>query len=73
MGRERKATVTLTEHEIQWVEQAVLDTDAVSALEFLSGWLKPRVDAVLNRPHCKPAFELEFGEELRPAWPPDGS
>jgi hypothetical protein len=63
---ERTATVTLAEGQIQWLEQAVLDRDAGSALEFLREWLKPRVDAIVNRPRCKPAFELERGEELRP-------
>ena len=73
MARERRATVALTEQEIQWVEQAVLDRDGESALAFLREFLKPRVDAVLDRPGCKPAFEWQTGEELRPKGPPDGS
>jgi hypothetical protein len=70
MKGERQVTIVLDERQIQWVEQAVLDGDGKSALEFLCDVVKPRMDNVLNRPGCKPAFELQFGEEL-PAGPPD--
>lgn len=72
MAREREVTITLAEQEIQWVEQAVLDGDGESALEFLREVVKPRMDEVLNRPGCKPVFEWDTGEELRPTGPPDG-
>jgi len=72
MAAERKVVLTLNEREIQWVEQAVLDADAESALQFLREVVKPRMDEVLNRPGCKPVFEWGTGEELRPTGPPDG-
>jgi hypothetical protein len=56
--------------EIQDIEQAVLDADEASALDFLQRVLKPRIDEMLKRPHCKPVFEWG-GETLRPAAPPD--
>lgn len=73
---ERKVTVTLGEREIQLVEQAVLDKDAESALEFVRKVVKPRIDQVVNRPHCKPVFEWGRAESLvPPARPmrPEGS
>ncbi len=73
MTKQRRVAIVLEEQDIQWLEQAVLDDDAQAALEFLREVGKPRVDAVLNRSGCKPAFELEFGEELRPPRSPDGS
>lgn len=68
---ERKATITMGEEDIQVLEQAVLDDDAEAALGFLREVVKPRVDKVLNRPHCKPVFEWDRGEELPPSGPPD--
>ena len=73
MAEERKVVVTLTEQEVQWVEQSVLHEDAQAALEFSRDLLKPRVDETANRPHCKPIFEWDKGEELRPSDPPDAS
>ncbi|MFO8007683.1 MAG: hypothetical protein R6V05_08115 [Candidatus Brocadiia bacterium] len=70
--QERQATVILGEREIQWVEQAVPDGDAESALEFLREVVEPRMDEALNRPGCKPVFEWDTGEELPPTAPPDG-
>ncbi len=72
MARERKVTVTLAEQEIQWVEQAVLDGDGESALEFLREVVKPRMDQVLNRTGCKPVFEWGTDLDFRPSAPPDG-
>ncbi|MFP4027546.1 MAG: hypothetical protein ACLFWL_07130 [Candidatus Brocadiia bacterium] len=68
---ERKATITLGEEDIQHLEQALLDEDAGSAMQFLREVVKPRVDKVLNRHHCRPVFEWGTGEELRPTGPPD--
>ena len=72
MANERKATVTLMEREIQWFEQAVLDRDRESALEFLREVVKPHVADVLNRPGCKPVFEWGTDMDFRPTGPPDG-
>ncbi len=72
MARERKVTITLAEQDIQWVEQAVLDDDAESALEFLREVVKPRMDKVLNRPHCKPVFEWGTEMDFHPSGPPNG-
>jgi hypothetical protein len=72
MKGERQVTISLGERQIQWVEQAVLDWDAESALEFLREVVKPRMDAVLNRPGCKPAFEWGTDMDFRPSAPPDG-
>ncbi|MFO7958225.1 MAG: hypothetical protein R6X33_14155 [Candidatus Brocadiia bacterium] len=71
MSKARKVAVSLTEREIQWVEQAVLDGDEESALEFLREVVKPRVDEVLNRPGCKPVFEWGTDMDYRPSGPPD--
>jgi len=70
VAEERKVTVTLTEREIQWVEQAVLDNDARAALEFLRDVIKPRIDKVVNRPHCRPVFEWGTDLDFRPSGPP---
>lgn len=72
MAKERMVTATLTEREIQWVEQAVLDGDGESALEFLREFLKPHLDEVLNRHGCKPAFEWDTPEDPRTTGPPRG-
>lgn len=70
---ERRAIVTLSEREVQWVEQAVLDEDEEAALGFLRDILKPAMDEHLNRPHCKPIFEWARGMDLRPTGSPDVS
>ena len=67
----REIAIRLAERDIQDVEQAVLDADEASALDFLRRILKPRVDEALRRTHCKPAFEWGGGEQPRPAGPPD--
>ena len=72
MKGERQVTVSLGEREIQWVEQAVLDDDAESALEFLRKVVKPSMDKVLNRTGCKPTFEWGTDMDFRPSAPPDG-
>ncbi len=72
MKGERQVTITLAEQDIQWVEQAVLDGDGESALEFLREVVKARVDEVLNRPGCKPVFEWGTDMDYRPSGPPDG-
>ena len=66
----RDVVIRLGEREIQDMEQAVLDDDKASALDFLRRILKPKVDEALARPHCKPVFEWG-GEAPRPARPPD--
>jgi hypothetical protein len=68
----RKATITLTEKEIQRVEQAGLDDGAESALEFLREVVKPRMDEVLSQRGCKRALEWGTDMDLRPSGPPDG-
>jgi len=72
MTRQRRVTITLSEREIQWVEQAVLDDDAESALEFLREVVKPCMDNMLNRPGCKPTFEWGTDMDFRPSGPPNG-
>jgi hypothetical protein len=67
----REAIIRLAERDIQDVEQAVLDADEASALDFLRRVLKPKVDEMLNRPHCKPEFEWGGGEKPQPQRPPD--
>jgi len=66
----REAIIHLAERDIQDVEQAVLDADEASALDFLRRVLKPKVDEAICRPRCKPVFEWG-GEEPRPAGPPN--
>jgi hypothetical protein len=61
---ERKAVITLHEHHIQAVEQAVVDRDAEAALDLLRTVVKPQIDAALYKGHCKPAFEIEPGTDL---------
>jgi len=58
---DRVAVVRLEERDIQDLEQAVLDRDAQAALEFIEKIVKPRVDEVLKRGHCKPVFEWGSG------------
>ena len=68
---ERKVIITLLERDIQAVEQALLDNDAESALEFLREVLWPQMDKVLSRPHCKPTFEWGTDMDFRPSGPTD--
>ena len=68
---ERKGIIVLGEREIQMVEATVLDGNGGSVLAFLQGVLKPAMDKELNRAHCKPTFEWETGEDLRPSVPPE--
>jgi hypothetical protein len=65
----REVVIRLGEREIQDVEQAVLDADEASALDFLRRVLKPKVDEALTRRRCKPVVEWG-GEEPRPPGPP---
>jgi len=68
---EHKGVIVLGEQEIQRNEGFVLGSNADSALEFLQQVLKPAMDKQLNRAHCKPTFEWETGEDLRPNGPPE--
>jgi hypothetical protein len=67
---ERKVVVALSEADIQRVEQAAVDQDGQTALELIVKVIKPQVDAALYKGHCKPAFELEGGADLRTIRPP---
>jgi hypothetical protein len=62
----RQAVIRLTETEIQAMEQAILDRDANSALDFLDRVIAPHVEEAIGRPRCKPVFELGAGAEQRP-------
>jgi len=54
---EREIAIRLKEPEIQMIEQAILDRDAESALEFLEKVVKPQMDSQLHRHQCRPPFE----------------
>jgi len=72
---ERKVVVALSGADVQAVEQAVLDRDGESALDFLVRVVKPRIDAELGKGHCRPVFELPRGADgsiARPSSPPGG-
>ena len=49
--------IALSERDIQAVEQAVIDRDGESALHFLARVIRPKVEAALDKGHCKPIFE----------------
>ena len=68
---ERKVAITLSERDLQVVEQAVLDRDGACALEFLAGVVKPQIDAALKS-GCRPVFELPFGGGGSPQPPAGG-
>jgi len=70
--KQRRVAIVLDEPDIQSVEQAVLDDDAEAALQFLREVVKPRMDDVLNRPGCKPAFEWGTDMDFRPSGSPQG-
>lgn len=55
---ERKIVITLSENDVQSVEQAVLDRDGEAALDFLIQVLKPRIGTALVKGRCKPDFEM---------------
>jgi hypothetical protein len=57
----RVAVIRLEERDIQDLEQAVLDRDPAAALDFASRVLWPKVEVVLRRSPCKPAFEWGTG------------
>ena len=67
---DHKVVISLTAPDIQAVEQAVVDRDPETALELLTTVVKPRIDAVIHRGHCKPAFEIRPGTDLSAIRPP---
>jgi len=70
MTDEKKVVICLNQENLQAVERAVLDRDAQAALDFLTRVIKPRIDAELNKPHCRPVFEMTRGTDLRITGPP---
>ena len=49
--------IQFSQREIQEIQQAILDADEASALDFLRRVLKPKVDEILNRPLRRPVFK----------------
>ena len=62
--------ISLGIQELQQVERIVLDDDQQLALTFVKNVIKPAVDAVLGKGHCKPIFEWHRGENMKIAPPP---
>ena len=50
--------------EVQELERMLEDGDSHAALKYITDVLYKRVLAYMNRPACKPAFELPKGEDL---------
>lgn len=53
---------------MQQLERIALDDDREMALTFVKNVIKPAVDAVLGKGHCKPIFEWRHGslETIKP-------
>ena len=68
---DRIVAISLSEPDIQRIEEAVLDRNAALALEVLETIVHPKVQAYLERGHCRPVFEWGTSSDLRPAGPPD--
>ena len=66
MRMERQnVVISLNADQLQQVERIVLDDDQQMALTFVKNVLKPAVDDVLNKGHCKPIFEWRRGEHMK--------
>ncbi|MBN2593099.1 MAG: hypothetical protein JXA81_06305 [Sedimentisphaerales bacterium] len=58
----QKIVITLDAKDLQDVERIVADRDGALAVEFVRKVIKPRVDDVLDKGHCKPIFESRRGQ-----------
>jgi hypothetical protein len=69
----QNVVISLDFQQLQQVERIVLDDDQQAALTFVKNVIKPAVDAVLNKGHCKPIFEWQRGQPEKIQPPPIGS
>lgn len=60
-----KVVITLDGNQVQELERIALDDDHEMALTFVKNVIKPAVDAVLGKGHCKPIFEWHRGENMK--------
>ena len=67
---EQKVVISLTAADVQAVEQAVLDRDADAALDVLEHVVQAQVQKARIKGHCRPAFEMERGNNLTAIKPP---
>ena len=65
-----KIVITLDAAHLQQIERIALDDDTEMALQFVKNVVKPGVDAVMNRGHCKPTFEWRRDRPIKTEPPP---
>lgn len=66
----QNVVISLDAEQLQQVERIVLDDDQQAALTFVRNVIKPAVDNVLNKGHCKPIFEWRRGQPEKIEPPP---
>ena len=66
----QNVVISLDVQQLQQVERIVLDDDREKALMFVKNVIKPAVDGVLNKGHCKPIFEWRRGQPEKIEPPP---
>jgi hypothetical protein len=68
-----RVIISLEPEEVIALQRIVLDDDRGEALEFLKSRINRKVEAVLNRPHCVPVFEMKdkISDRGLPSGPPD--
>jgi hypothetical protein len=66
----QNVVISFNGQQLQQVERIVLDDDREMALTFVKNVIKPAVDNVLNKGHCKPIFEWQRAENMRIQPPP---
>jgi len=65
-----KVVITLDAQQLQQVESIVLDNDQQAALTFVKNVIKPAVDTLLGKGHCKPVFEWRHSQPEKIQPPP---
>jgi hypothetical protein len=68
--QDEKVVITLDGQQVQELERIALDDDQQMALVFVKNVIKPAVDAVRGKGHCKPIFEWHRGENIKTEPPP---
>ena len=54
---EKKVVITLTEHAVHRVKEAIMDRDGEAALALLKEVINPQIEKQSERGHIKRAFE----------------
>jgi hypothetical protein len=66
----QNVVISLDIQQLQQLERIALDDDRQMALIFVKNVIKPAVDAVRGKGHCKPIFEWDRRENMKIEPPP---